>query len=315
MLNIFLTISPVFILIGLGYLAFKAQLIKAEAMPSLGNIIMYFAIPAVMIGGLSKIHISEIVEPYFMLAYGLGLLSTLLISLFILRKLKGNTLTQSAIQVMGMTIPNSMFVGFPVVLLSLGNADSASLGLMMAVLVENILILPIALMLLEYGAGAQNTSKAAIWRSVGLRIVKNPLIIAIAVGVSLSLLSVSLPKPITQSLDLLSKISAGLALLFIGAALANIKPQNQHDWSNMSLVVVGKLMLEPLMVALFIMLLPPFNPTLQTIAILMAAAPMMSIYPIIGERYGFRDFCASTLFVTTLLSFITISVVLLLLGQ
>ncbi|MFZ1568287.1 MAG: hypothetical protein WAT29_05660 [Thiolinea sp.] len=74
-------------------------------------------------------------------------------------------------------------------------------------------------------------------------------------------------------------------------------------------------MLEPLMVAFFIMLLPPFNSTLQTIAILMAAAPMMSIYPIIGERYGFRDFCASTLFVTTLLSFLTISVVLLFVGQ
>ena len=63
---------------------------------------------------------------------------------------------------------------------------------------------------------------------------KNSLIIAIAVGVTLSLLSVSLPKFMTQSLDLLSRISAGLALLFIGAALANIKPQNQHDWSNMS---------------------------------------------------------------------------------
>lgn len=315
MLNILLTISPVFILIGLGYLAFKAQLIKPEAMPSLGNIILYFAIPAVMIGGLSKIHISEIVEPYFMLAYGLGLFSTLLITLMIVLKLKCNSLSQSAIQVMGSTIPNSMFVGFPVVLLSLNNAEVASLGLMMAVLVENILILPIALMLLEYGAGQKNTSKAEIWRAVGLRIIKNPLIIAIAVGMLVSLLGIQLPKPISQSLDLLSKISAGLALLFIGAALANIKPQNKPDWSNMSLVVMAKLVLAPLMVALFITLLPAFNPTLQQAAIIMAAAPMMSIYPIIGERYGFRDFCASTLFVTTLLSFLSISVVLLLIGH
>lgn len=75
-------------------------------------------------------------------------------------------------------------------------------------------------------------------------------------------------------------------------------------------------MLEPLMVALFIMILPPFNPTLQKVAIIMAAAPMMSIYPIIGERYGFRDFCASTLFVTTLLSFLSLTMVLkLVLGQ
>lgn len=314
MLNIFLTIAPVFILMGLGYFAFKMQLIKAEAMPSLGNIILYCAIPAVMIGGLSKIHISEIIEPYFMLAYGLGLTSCLLISLLIALKLKGNGLSLSTIQAMGATIPNSMFVGFPVVLLSLGDADSASLGLMMAVLVENILILPLALILLEYGAGQQATSKFAIWRSVGLRIIKNPLIIAIAFGVALSLFNIPLPKPISQSLELLSKISAGLALLFIGAALANIKPQTKLDGSNLSLVVLGKLILEPLMVAFFILLLPAFNPILQKTAILMAAAPMMSIYPILGERYGFRDFCASTLFVTTLLSFLSMAVVLLLLG-
>ncbi|SKA71265.1 hypothetical protein SAMN02745130_00811 [Thiothrix eikelboomii] len=314
MLNIFLTIAPVFILMGLGYFAFKVQLIKAEAMPSLGNIILYCAIPAVMIGGLSKIHISEIIEPYFMLAYGLGLITCLLISLWIALKLKGNGLSLSTIQAMGATIPNSMFVGFPVVLLSLGQANSASLGLMMAVLVENLLILPLALILLEYGAGQQAASKFAIWRSVGWRILKNPLIIAIAVGVILSLFNIPLPKPISQSLELLAKISAGLALLFIGAALANIKPQTKLDGSNLSLVVMGKLILEPLMVAFFIMLLPAFNPILQKTAILMAAAPMMSIYPIIGERYGFRDFCASTLFVTTLLSFLSLAVVLLLLG-
>lgn len=313
MLNIFLTISPVFILMGLGYLAFKMQLIKAEAMPSLGNIILYCAIPAVMIGGLSKVHISDILEPYFMLAYGLGLITSLLISLWLALKLKGNGLSFSAIQVMGATIPNSMFVGFPVVLLSLNHAETASLGLMMAVLLENIIILPISLMLLEYGAGQHQASRFEIWRSVGLRIIKNPLIIAIAVGVLLSLFNLQLPKPITQSLDLLSKISAGLALLFIGAALANIKPKTQLDYSNISLVVLGKLIIEPLMVAMFIMLLPAFNPTLQKTAILMAAAPMMSIYPIIGERYGFRDFCASTLFVTTLLSFLSIAMVLLLL--
>lgn len=315
MLNILLTISPVFILMGLGYLAFKMQLIKAEAMPSLGNIILYCAIPAVMIGGLSKIHISEIVEPYFILAYGLGLLSTLLISLFIALKLKKNGLSQSAIQMMGSTIPNSMFVGFPVVLLSLNNAELASLGLMMAVLVENILILPLALILLEYGSGQPHAAKAEIWRTVSLRIITNPLIIAIVIGMIVSLLNVQLPKPLSQSLDLLSKISAGLALLFIGAALANIKPHHKPSWGNISLVVMGKLMLAPLMVALFIRLLPAFNPTLQQVAIVMAAAPMMSIYPLIGERYGFRDFCASTLFVTTLLSFITISWVLLLVEQ
>lgn len=312
MLNILLTISPVFILIGLGYFAFKQGLIKAEAMSSLGNIVLYCAIPAVMIGGLSKIHISEIVEPYFLLAYGIGSLLNLLFAIFLTLKLQRNLLTKSAIQSLGMSIPNSMFVGFPVLSLSLELPDVASLSLMMAVLVENILILPIILILLEYSVGYKGDS-AIILRTVALRIVKNPLIIAIAVGVVLSLLGVTLPKPISQSLDLLTKISAGLALLFIGAALANIKPQEQKPWADISLVMLGKLILHPALVALWVFLLPSFNSSFQQAVIIMAAAPMMSIYPILGERYGLRDFCASTLFMTTLVSFISIAVVLLLL--
>lgn len=314
MLNILLTISPVFILIGLGYLGFKKQLIKAEAMPSLGNIVLYFAIPAVMIGGLSKIHIGEIVEPYFLLSYGIGSLLTLLLAVLITLKLKKNSLTLSGVQTMGMSIPNSMFVGFPVLSLSLGASDVASLSLMMAVLVENILILPLVLVLLESSLG-QKGSAATVIRTVLLRIVKNPLIISIAVGVTLSLLAISLPKPIMQSLDLLTKISAGLALLFIGAALANIKPQAKQPWADISIVVLGKLMLHPALVALCVFLLPDFNPNFQQAVIIVAAAPMMSIYPILGERYGFRDFCASTLFITTLLSFLSMSVVLLLVGH
>ncbi|WP_298612872.1 AEC family transporter [uncultured Thiothrix sp.] len=314
MLNILLTISPVFILIGLGYFAFKRELIKAEAMPSLGNIVLYLAIPAVMIGGLSKIHISEIVEPYFLLAYGLGSLLNLLVAIVLTLKLKGNPFTQSAIQSMGMSIPNSMFVGFPVLSLSLGLPEIASLSLMMAVLIENILILPIVLMLLEYSVGHKSNS-ANILRAVALRIVKNPLIISIAMGVAISLVGIALPKPITQSLDLLTKISAGLALLFIGAALANIKPQEKQPWADISLVMLGKLILHPALVALCVFLLPNFNQNFQQAVIIIAAAPMMSIYPILGERYGLRDFCASTLFMTTLVSFISISIVLLLLGR
>jgi hypothetical protein len=238
----------------------------------------------------------------------------LLLAVLITLKIKKNSLTLSGVQTMGMSIPNSMFVGFPVLSLSLGASDVASLSLMMAVLVENILILPLVLVLLESSLG-QKGSTATVIRTVLVRIVKNPLIISIAVGVTLSLLAISLPKPIMQSLDLLTKISAGLALLFIGAALANIKPQAKQPWADISIVVLGKLMLHPALVALCVFLLPDFNPSFQQAVIIVAAAPMMSIYPILGERYGFRDFCASTLFITTLLSFLSMSVVLLLVGH
>jgi len=61
-------------------------------------------------------------------------------------------------------------------------------------------------------------------------------------------------------------------------------------------------------------LLPPFAPDLQKAVIIMAAVPMMAIYPILGERYSYRAFCASALLVTTIAAFFSLALVLGLVG-
>jgi predicted permease len=54
-------------------------------------------------------------------------------------------------------------------------------------------------------------------------------------------------------------------------------------------------------------LLPPFDPVLRTAAVVLAAMPMMGIYPVLAQKYGHDGFCAATLLATTVLSFFTIS--------
>jgi sugar fermentation stimulation protein A len=53
--------------------------------------------------------------------------------------------------------------------------------------------------------------------------------------------------------------------------------------------------------------LPGMTPQLKTIAILNAGMPMMSIYPILGQRYGKEGICAAALIAATAVSFFTIS--------
>ena len=72
----------------------------------------------------------------------------------------------------------------------------------------------------------------------------------------------------------------------------------------------SKLLIHPLLVALMLWLLPPFDPELELAALLIAAMPMMSIYPIIGGNYGYGSQCASILILTTALSFVTVTVLL-----
>jgi predicted permease len=49
------------------------------------------------------------------------------------------------------------------------------------------------------------------------------------------------------------------------------------------------------------------EPPLRNAAVLLAAMPMMSIYPILAQTYGKEDLGAAALLVTTVLSFFTLS--------
>lgn len=57
--------------------------------------------------------------------------------------------------------------------------------------------------------------------------------------------------------------------------------------------------------------MPATDPTLLVATVIFAAMPMLSIYPVLGQKYGVDGFCAATLLVTTILSFFTISTLLL----
>jgi predicted permease len=73
---------------------------------------------------------------------------------------------------------------------------------------------------------------------------------------------------------------------------------------------MGKLLLHPLMVGLMLWLVGPMETNLQISAILLASMPMMGIYPLLAQRHGEEGLCASALLVTTVTSFLTISLIL-----
>ena len=45
-------------------------------------------------------------------------------------------------------------------------------------------------------------------------------------------------------------------------------------------------------------LLPPIDPTLRTAAIVYACMPMLSIYPVLAQKYQHEGFCAAALLAT-----------------
>ncbi|MBV1789523.1 AEC family transporter [Marinobacterium sp. D7] len=306
MLAVLSITAPIFILIAIGYAAVKTGLMSQEAIPGLGRYVLYFALPALMFSTISRMEFGVVIETNYLAVYGIGSLLSLLFGIGFHKLVLKNSLVESGVKGMGMSIPNSAFIGFPILLQVFDPPLTQAFA--MAIMVENVFILPIALVIIEYGGRENGSSLLAIWKSVFSRVVRNPLIITICAGLLASALSLKLPETLNQSLDMLARTSAATALFVIGASL--VGNQMRGNILSIGSVVTGKLLIHPLLIALVLWLWPPFDQRLELAVLLVAAMPMMSIFPIIGSNYGMRNICASILLVTTVLSFVTITLLL-----
>jgi len=304
--------APIFIIIGFGYLAVKSGLMPQEAMPLLGRFVLYFTLPALIFGTLSQMQVSEVIQFDFLTIYALGSLGALLGGIALNRLFFRVDLAEASVRGMGMSASNSAFIGYPVLLQVFGSAPTQPFT--MALLVENILILPLALILIECGKRDAGTGEPLlqVWRRIFVRILRSPLIIAILAGLICASLQLPVPSALDRSLEMLAMASVGTALFVIGGSLVGTRVND--SLGSISLVAAGKLLLHPLLMLLLVMLWRDFDPQLEKAVILAAAMPMLSVFPIIGGNYGYGRQCAGMLLVTTALSFISLTLILALMG-
>lgn len=305
MLEILAITVPVFILIGLGYVAVRAQVFTRAQMRVLGSFVISFALPAMLFQALSQRAFAEIINGGYLAAYALGSLAALGSAIAIGRYLLRRDVQGSVIVGMGCALSNSAFIGLPVALEVVGPLATVAMALTM--LVENLLVLPLVLALAD-ASGARGASAFATAGSIVVGLARNPLLLAIVAGFACSLAGLALPAPLFKAVDMLALASAPVALFVIGGNLAGTPVQGM--FAELLAIAFGKLVVHPTAVLLAVLLVPGISPPLQIAAVLFACVPMFSIYPILGQKYGKEASCAAALVVTTLSSFVTISAVI-----
>ena len=309
MFQILSVTAPIFVLIGLGFAIAKKGFLPRETLAPLGRFILYLAIPALIFRTLSSRDLFAEVEPLFLLAYGGSACVSFLLGFLVSRYVLRNSLALSGLVSLGVSLPNTVFIGYPLLTQVFGDATSAAFA--MAISLENLVLMPLAFFLLEVGVGTEDgESKRPLdaIRAIARRLATNPLILALLVGAVVSLLHIPVPAFLAKTVDLLAMAGPATALIYIGASLAGASPRG--DLGETTFVTVGKLVIHPSLAALAVFVLPPFDPKLQAAAILLASAPMMSIFPIIGARYGFGTFAARIMMICTATAFVTISTIL-----
>lgn len=310
MLEVLSVTGPIYITIAVGYIATRFGLFSAADMRTLGRYVLYLALPMLLFRALTQRPIAEIADPSYVVAYLSGTVAMVLLGYVATRRLLGRDRALSAISAMGMSCPNSGFVGYPILLLTLPSIAGSVLALNM--FVENIFVVPLLLMLAERARGEEG-HPLVVLRSALARLATNPIVIGLVAGLVVSLSGVALPSPVARSVDLFASSSAAVSLFVIGGTLVGLPMTGMAG--KIVPIVIGKLVAHPLVVTGAIMLVPliglaPVESPFRDALILSAAMPIFGIYPILAQKYGQEGVSAVALLATTLFSFVTVSFLL-----
>ena len=305
MSNILAITGPIYLSIAVGFAATRSGVLTKADAQVLGRFVLTFALPAMLFNALASRDFQEVIHPVYLTAYALGSLVAFGTMWGVGRWIAGRDMTLRAFMGMGSSCSNTGYIGYPILLQVIG--PSAGVGLALCLLVENLLMIPLSLSLAESGQAGPMRWQRQVIESVK-RMARAPLMWAIVLGFFFSMMGWHLPQALARTVDLFAAACAGTALFVNGASLVGLRVQGLV--SQVSGIALAKLVLHPLAVAFFLWWLGPIEPRLQVSAILLAAMPMLGIYPLFAQRFGRDGFCAAALLVTTVCSFFTISALL-----
>ena len=197
-------------------------------------------------------------------------------------------------------VNNAAFLGLPIISSVLGDE-----GLLLA----TVFIIPNRIFM--WTAGISIFSDTSDKKQAFKKILLNPCIIAVFLGIIRSVAGISLPAFLESALTGLGNSTTPLSMMLVGTMMTALTLKSFKDWSTVYLAAV-RLIALPLL-ALALMRLCGGDEVMTACAVILTAMPAGSTTALLAEKYG-ADAVYGTkcLLTNTLFSFITIPLMTLL---
>lgn len=302
---------PIYAAVAMGFAVVRLGWFKPEDMRMLGNYVLNLALPALLFTSLATRPLSAVLRPDYLLVMLAGGLATMALSFAWFSATAPDRLRR-ALAVLGSACPNSGFIGYPVMLLLFPDLSGVILALNF--LIENVVIIPIGLILMDLASGRAGLSPARLVTGVLKQLLRRPMVIGMIAGLIVSASGLTLPGPLLRLTGMFGTSAAALSLVVIGGALVGLPLRGNKLLAGQ--IAGAKLLLHPAMVALAAYLLPllglvTLTQDLRAAAILSAAMPMFSIYPLLAQERGLGGAASIALLMATSGAFVTLSLFLL----
>ncbi|SEN33028.1 hypothetical protein SAMN05216227_101165 [Pseudorhodobacter antarcticus] len=303
MLPILLKTLPFFALIGLGYLAGRTKFFTAEATGYLTKFVFYFALSAMLFRFASNLSLAEIWDSRFVAAYlwGCGVVYVLAMGVAFWR---GIPVEEAAIEAQCAVIGNTGFLGVPMLVVLMGPQAA---GPVLMVLAIDLIVFSTIITLIITGV-RQGRMNWGVLRALALGLLKNPMIVSMALGLTWSATGYPVPAPINDFMALLGGAATPGALFAIGASLATKSAERVAVAGWLSFC---KLVLHPAAVAFAAIVLFKVDPGPASVMIAAAALPVAGNVYILAQHFGVApQRVSASILISTTISIVTVTIVM-----
>lgn len=195
----------------------------------------------------------------------------------------------------GTLVTNSGFAGLPVVSGAYGD-EGLFLG--------SLFIIPTRILM--WSAGISLFTRAD-GREAVRKVLLNPAIIAVEIGILRMVLQLPLPHFVDSAVDNLGACTSPLAMALVGAILADVPLKSVFSPKCFYLVAVRQLLLPVLCLAALRLL--KVDPLTTGVSVVLTGMPIGSTTAILAQKYGAdAGFASKCVFVSTLTSLVTVPI-------
>ncbi len=283
----------IFLLIALGFIFRKLNLVTESGQKSLTNLVLYLVLPCnIFTAFIGKYTMDMLYRCGLILLISLAIqaFAVLYGKIFFRHKEEG---VRKCLEY-GIICSNAGLLGNPI-----AEGVYGTEGLMLA----SVYLIPQRIMMWSFGLASFSGSRD--WKATWLKVIKHPCIIATFAGILLMLTQYTLPDLIMDPIEIIGRCNTALSMMVIGMILSEINPRDLIDRDTVS-YTVQRLILIPALIYI-VCLLFHCNHLVTGLSVLLASMPAGATTPMLASKYDINPHFATKMVVfSTLCSIPTI---------
>lgn len=295
-------IAIFFLLIFIGYILARKNIINEQGNAALNSLLINIFMPSMIIASM-RIEFSPktLIESVYAIILGIlvAFLSILIAKIYnIFNKNDEN----KGIYEFALIFSNAGFMGFPIVQGTLGDK---------ALFYASFFSIPFSILTFTYGIFLLSSNEDKNLKNTNLKMFVNPPNVAVIIGIILFILRIKMPYAIDKTVSLLASSTVPISMLYIGSVLSSISIKSIFNNIKIYHIAIIRLIILPILVFCVFKYFV-FNKLLISSITLITAMPVAGNLAALSERFGKDAVLGSkSIFVSTMLSVLTIPIIIL----